>query len=423
MKRLFFLLPLFFFSCQPTENMNTLQQLISENEKILGTPAKNPDKFELQIIYTQIDRDEKNNPSFTTHHFNVDKNRYFYPASTVKMPTAFLALEKINRLKKDGLDKYTELHIDSIRPPQTTLHADSTSENGKASMAHFAKKVFLVSDNDAHNRMYEFLGQEYLNEELKKKGFSNTKIIHRIGSSGFPFDEEANRYTNPFTFIGIIDTTHVYHQPEAYAENVQEMPPMELLEKGKGYMSDGKLVNDPKDFSKKNRFALGDMEGILRSVIFPEATSEHQRFDFTEDDYQFLYKVMSMRPRESKFPKYTSHEYDSYVKFFIYGDKKEPIPDHIRIFNKVGWAYGYLSDVSYIVDLEKNVEFFLAATISVNDNQIYNDDKYEYESIGLPFLANLGKVIYDYEVQRERKYQPDLSRFKLNYVTASFDPQ
>ncbi len=416
MKRLLFILSIFFFSCQPTENMNTLQQLISENKNTLGTPAKNPEKFELQIIYTQIDRDEKNIPHFTTHHFNVDKNRYFYPASTVKMPTAFLALEKINRLKKDGLDKYTALHIDSIRPPQTRLDADSTAENGKASIAHFVKKIFLVSDNDAHNRMYEFLGQAYLNDELKKKGFSNTKIIHRIGPSGFPFDEEGNRYTNPFTFIGIIDTTHVYHQPEGYANNVQEMPPMELLKKGKGYMSDGKLINEPKDFSRKNRFGLADMEGILRNVIFPEATPEHQRFDLTEDDYQYLYKVMSMRPRESKFPKYTSEEYDSYVKFFIYGDKKEPIPDHIRIFNKVGWAYGYLSDVSYIIDLEKNVEFFLTATISVNDNQIYNDDKYEYESIGLPFLANLGKVIYDYEVTRERKHQADLSKFKINYV-------
>ena len=78
-------------------------------------------------------------------------------------------------------------------------------------------------------------------------------------------------------------------------------------------------------------------------------------------------------------------------------------------------AYGYLTDVSYIVDLKKEIEFFLTATISVNKNQIFNDDNYEYQTIGLPFLSRLGKVVYDYEVQRERAVKPDLSKFKIEY--------
>ena len=414
MKNIFLLLTILFFSCQSTKEKNLIQQLISENQEVLGAPAKNPKNFELQILYTQIDRDKNNTPTFTTHKFNVNKNQFFYPASTVKMPAAFFALEKTNRLKKFGLDKYSELQIDSIRPPQVILRGDSTSQNRQANIAHFVKKIFLVSDNDANNRLYEFLGQEYFNEGLKEKGFENTQIVHRIGPSGFPFNEEGNRYTNPFTFYGI--DTIFYHKPEAFAKNEIVMPPMDALQKGKGYMSDGKLFNEPKDFSRKNRFSIEDMSAMLRAVMFPESTPEDQRFDLTEDDYNFLYKVMSMRPRESKFPKYTDEEYDSYVKFFIYGDKKERIPDHIRTFNKVGWAYGYLTDVSYIVDFEEGIEFFLTATISVNENQIFNDDKYEYETIGLPFLSKLGKVVYDYEVERERKVKPDLSKFKVDYL-------
>ena len=130
-----------------------------------------------------------------------------------------------------------------------------------------------------------------------------------------------------------------------------------------------------------------------------------------------------MKPRESRFPDYqkekeedgTDHFYDSYVKFFIYGTSKDPMPENIRIFNKVGWAYGYLTDCSYIVDFEKNVEFLLAATIHVNENQIFNDDNYEYESVGLPFFTNLGKLIYDHEVNRTRAKKPDLSRFNLDF--------
>ena len=46
------------------------------------------------------------------------------------------------------------------------MYEDSTSENGLPSMAHFIKKVFLISDNVAYNRMYEFLGQQTINRRL-----------------------------------------------------------------------------------------------------------------------------------------------------------------------------------------------------------------------------------------------------------------
>jgi hypothetical protein len=97
----------------------------------------------------------------------------------------------------------------------------------------------------------------------------------------------------------------------------------------------------------------------------------------------------------------------------MFGDTKEPIPSSIRIFDKCGESYGYLIDNAYIVDFEKRIEFLLTAVIQVNQDQIYNDDKYEYDEIGFPFLANLGRMIYDYEIKRDRKYSPDLSRYQL----------
>jgi hypothetical protein len=95
----------------------------------------------------------------------------------------------------------------------------------------------------------------------------------------------------------------------------------------------------------------------------------------------------------------------------MFGDTEERIPDHIRIYNKVGNAYGYLTDAAYIVDYQNQVEFLLAATIHVNNDGIFNDGKYEYKEIGYPFLANLGKVIYDYELRRYRKNKPVLNRY------------
>ena len=98
----------------------------------------------------------------------------------------------------------------------------------------------------------------------------------------------------------------------------------------------------------------------------------------------------------------------------MFGNTRENIPDGIRIFSKSGEAYGYLIDNAYIVDFNKKIEFLLTAVIQVNENQIYNDDNYEYEEIGIPFLANLGKVIYQFEINRKRKFEPDLSKFRVN---------
>lgn len=99
----------------------------------------------------------------------------------------------------------------------------------------------------------------------------------------------------------------------------------------------------------------------------------------------------------------------------MFSNSVDSIGRNIRIFNKVGQAYGYLTDNAYIVDFKNGVEFLLSAVIYVNDNQIFNDDKYEYDEIGFPFLANLGKVIYEYELKRNKKFSPDLSKFNLMF--------
>jgi hypothetical protein len=68
-----------------------------------------------------------------------------------------------------------------------------------------------------------------------------------------------------------------------------------------------------------------------------------------------------------------------------------------------------------VVDFENKVEFLLSAVILSNEDGIFNDDKYEYETVGGPFLVNLGQVIYQHELQRSKKHLPDLKRFKFTY--------
>ena len=174
------------------------------------------------------------------------------------------------------------------------------------------------------------------------------------------------------------------------------MKPHELkgIKKGKAYFSDGALINAPMDFSEKNRISIRDLQEILKRVLFPEAFSLGERFDLTTDDYSFLRHWMSRSTLESSWPDYNDGvHWDSYGKFLVYGDQKGAMTPNIRIYNKVGYAYGTLTDVAYIKDETTGLEFFLTATLLVNENSIFNDDKYEFESLGIPYLAALGRGV------------------------------
>jgi hypothetical protein len=392
------------------QKSDLLGQLIKQHKTTLGDWAADPDKYDIQVIYTQIDRDANNHPSFTSYRWGVDPKRYFYPASTVKMPAAFLALEKLNDLRIRGLDKFTPMRIGAVTPPQTPVVTDTTSANDLPSLAHYAKKIFVVSDNDAFNRLYEWLGQAYFNEKLWEKGYRDTRILRRLANPAF--DDETNRYTNPITLYRY--DTVFYYQGEVYSDLTPPNLGLSAEQRGIAYLDNqDKRVEGAFDFSNKNYMSLQNLHDILKAVIFPEATPPNQRFNLTEDDYHYLYRCMSMWPRESRHPSY--HQADNYVKFWIYGDSTQALIPGVRIFNKVGWSYGFLTDIAYIVDLEKGVEFFLSGTIHVNANQVYNDGIYEYDEIGLPFFSQLGKLIYDYELQRPRKVKPDLNKFRLKY--------
>ncbi len=365
-----------------------------------------PDTFRYQLIYTQINRDKNNKPSFKHFYLNVDKDRYFNPASTVKMPLAFLALEKLNNLQIAGLNSYSDMLTDSARPPQTAVTTDPTAKNGKPSIAHYIKKIFLVSDNDAYNRLYEFIGQQTINERLQQMGYNTMQITRRF----VRMTEEENKYTNPIRFYN--GQQLIYQQPEVYSQFKFDFSTPRFIGNAH-YDRNDKLVNSPMDFTTHNNAPLADLQQILQSVLFPGSVKEKQRFNLTTADYQFLYQYMGMLPSESDYPKYDTTEFfDSYTKFFFFRDKKSPVPDYIRSFNKTGWSYGFLTDICYIVDFKNNIEFMLSGNIYTNKDGVLNDDKYEYNETGYPFFKEVGEIIYNYELNRKRKHQPILDDWK-----------
>lgn len=386
-----------------------LSQLInSKASPLLQHLLNNPDSFQYQLIYTEINRDKNNQPSFTHHYLHVNKDQYFNPASTVKMPLAFLALEKLNAINKPGVNKFTPMVTDSAYSGQTTVTSDSTSENGLPSIAHYIKKIFLVSDNDAYNRLYEFIGQQTINERLWQMGYKDFRITRRFVRA----TEEENRHTNPVRFIDASGNI-LYTQPGAYS-NISFDYSKKILVGKAHFNRDDSLVQEPMDFTTHNNAPLEDLQQILQSALFPQSVPAKQRFGLTEDDYRFLYSIMPQLPYQSAYPAYDTVEYfDSYTKFFLFKAGKTKLPPHIKVFNKTGWSYGFLTDIAYIADFKNKVEFMLSGTIYVNRDGILNDDKYEYEESGYPFFKEVGNIIYEHELDRKRKYIPNLENFEL----------
>lgn len=369
---------LFISGCQSPRNV--LQKLTTSDNDLLRPVFNDPEKYELQILYTQIDTLENGKVEFRDFSYRLDPEAYFYPASTVKLPIAALALEKLKDFEK--LDKSTPYIIEG----------DSLEH----SIAKDIEAIFAVSDNEAYNRLFELLGQDYINSKLMEKGLNPVRISHRLST-----DDPLRIETRKITFkISEKDSVQNFEFPTT---RNQPAVPLNLksLEKGLGYLENDSLVNQPFNFSLKNYFPLQVQHQLMKQLIFPKEFAANKRFDLADEDREFLLRAMAQLPSEAG---YDEEEYnDSYVKFFLYGDSKDPIPREIRIYNKVGYAYGTLTETAYIKDASRNIAFLLSATLLVNKNGIFNDNNYEYESLGIPFLAALGREIYELELNRNRK--------------------
>ena len=377
-----------------------LKKLMQDKPELFAGILNHPNQNEVQIIYTQVNRDQKNKPSFKTFTYNLNPTRYFYPASTVKLAGVIFALEKLNELKIKGLTANSKMITDSSFKGQTKVLKDETAQNGEPSIAHYAKKILLTSDNDAFNRLFEFVGRAEMNKKLKKYGLTESRILNRlaIGDGG-----EAAKHTNPIRFYN--GEQLVYEQKEQYDPLDYPLSLTNLIV-GVGYMdSNEKLVNEPYSFDNKNVFTMADQQSMMKRLTMPEAYPAKERFHLTTEDYQLIYSYMSMLPAESDYPKYNPKEFwPTYAKMLYYGrDKNAAINPNLKIFNKYGDSYGFIIDNAYFQDKKNKVEFFLSAVVQSNEDGIYNDGKYEYTTVCYPFMKNIGQEIYNYELSRNKQ--------------------
>ena len=373
------LLSIILFGC--SLETNPIKSSFRKND-FLKEIIKEKEDYEIQVLLTKIDQ-YNSQVDFQEYKYQLDDYKYFYPASTIKLPIVVLALKKINELRSKG----SEI---TLKSKIILNYKDDYSEllirDSITSFQNLIADVFLVSDNSASNILIDFIGYNYFNEEMKNAGFDKTYLNHKFNP---------DPYVNSTWQISDLDNNLI----SSLNDNQKIIKANDKtigLEKGEKRYFKGEILDESLNFSEKNRSSITDMHNLIKYIFYPEIFDSTNAFNLNVEDYDFLRYWMSRFTYEDIGEKFIGDEkfFETYNKFFIHGDEQSLSNEQIRVYNKIGQAYGTSIDNGLIKNYQDNIEFILTATIYTNKNKVINDNLYEYDDIAVPFLAKLSRSIY-----------------------------
>jgi len=350
-----------------------------------------PSDFRLQVVLGLVEDDADGKPVLKQHTYRAGAE-YFYPASTVKLFVAVAAAQKLAALREEtgfAMDLDTPLVYHPLFEDEELEKADPDNVDGGAiTVRQQIREIFLVSDNQAFNYLYEMVGQDGLAESMLMAGLEEPRVVHRL--SEFRTPEEHRQLPR----IDFISEEFTYSLPQRTTEPLPPPEPVARINVGTGYYSGTELVDEPMDFTPKNHFPLVDLQRGLCMLVRPDVNCGGAGFALADADRAVMLEAMSQFPSASTNPVYDSEEYpDVYVKDLLPGLEKVIPRDRIKIFNKTGQAYGFSTENAWVVATATGNGFFLAATLYTNADGVLNDDEYEYEEIAQPFMVDLGEAV------------------------------
>ena len=374
------LLSIILFGC--SLETNPIKSSFRKNDFLIEI-IKDKQDYEIQVLLTKINQ-YNSQVNFQEYKYQLDDNKYFYPASTIKLPIVVLALKKINELRSKG----SEITLKSkIILNYKDDYSELVIRDSITSFQNLIADVFLVSDNSASNILIDFIGYNYFNDEMKNAGFDKTYLNHKFNP---------DPYVNSTWEISDLDN-NIISSLNDNQKIIKADDKTNGLEKGDRRYFKGEILDESLNFSKKNRSSVTDMHNLIKYIFYPEIFDSTNNFNLNVEDYDFLRYWMSRFTYEDIGEKFIGDEnfFETYNKFFIYGDEQSLSNKQIRVYNKIGQAYGTSIDNGLIKNYQDNVEFILTATIYTNKNKVINDNLYEYEEIAEPFLAKLSRGIYN----------------------------
>lgn len=368
-----------------------LQPATGPLARILDDPATH----RFQVLVSEVVHRPGRPPILRRHGYRVDAE-YFYPASSIKLCGAVAALQAIEDLEArhhvTGLVD-APVEIAPLFPGDAPQVADPTHlAGGRITVAHQIRKLALVSDNPAYNRLFDLVGHEPLNRALHALGHRSAVLNHRLS--------DPRVFPDPYATAAV--TLHPPGMPPihipARTSTLHLTNTAPGLKVGSAHLRDGILVPEPLDFTRRNGISLVDLQNLLVQVVRPDIDIGTPPLVLAPGHRALLVDALTRHPRESDDPRYDPAGYpDAYAKFLLPGVRRvfpETEPGRrVEIAAKIGRAYGFSVENSHLHHPGTGRTVFVTAVLYTNADGVLNDDRYEYDTVADPVLADLGERI------------------------------
>lgn len=347
------------------------------------------ERFRLQLLISVVETGDRGPARLRRFGFRLGAE-YFYPASAIKLAAAVEALALMAEL---DVPLEVPMTIAPLVPGEGEQRGDATNlAGGDITVAHEIRKMALVSDNRAFNRLLDLVGFARMNERLHARGFASVRINHRLSDPRAIPDPRASAAVTLRRPTGEVVTLPSRPGPPAWRSRERG------VSLGRGFVTGDRIEPGPADFSVRNGISLVDLQDLLIAVVRPDLAVGRPSLPLSEASRRLLVHAMTVYPRESVNPVFDANVVaDDALKLLLPGIRRvfpSDVPGvRVEVTNKVGQAYGFTVENAYLRHPATGHAVFVAAVLYTNADGVLNDDRYEYDTVARPFMADLGELV------------------------------
>lgn len=364
-----------------------LLRMIAGKDSLVDHVLRNAPKYHLQIL---LSVEGHGAPPGRLTHSQLNRDRYyFYPASLIKFPLAIKALEQMSVLETThGITPDDRLGFSLCScDPQTSNYVSKLTP---PTFRQALREMMVMSNNSAYNLLFDMVGIDSLNLRMRELGYISTLMKRRFVS---PCDNQLQRRHGGIRFHGA-DGMLKHMIPCSESTGEWEFAEDWPHQAGTRHLENGKWVAGPKSYRGGNHVSLAEAHDLLIRLMRPDLYGA-DTLTMNSALRKALVDAMGAFPRELESPQYPKGKFpDHYYKFFLDPATMDTRNGHLRIYNKVGLADGFVSDVSYVVDEERGLRFFLSASMLASRPGEPGGYRHNYYDLGIPFLRRVGSLVY-----------------------------
>jgi len=375
------------FSCSHSQSKVDSSLKTVEQDTVLDSlgidleVARNP-KYRFQMVASSI----VDGKIQKTVSYGTDK--YYYPASLVKIPAALVALEELNRLQV-SLDAFIRFNTDTVEVCGSTRFVDLTAKNN-ISFRQMLRELIVVSDNHFYNAFYHFITPGSLRSRFLQMGFDDVYVYKAF--TGCDASQQLTTYPSIVCEIlpkstKIIELRGRTMNPYSFFKAYEETDDRKFGSKHEN--EDGEIVDGPYDLNYNIEIPLNQLHEMMLRFMYPEMYPEEKRWKIREEDRIYLMELMGMYPSEIHSVYRSLKHLDDLEYKYVPGTESSAG----RTYGKLGLSYGFASETVFVPTAGKGTGVLLSYSVYVNSNDIVNDGEYDYETVARPFARELFEKI------------------------------